>query len=510
MTSNPVSSILENVSPRTAAAVLVLLTIVFRIVSYVSSYRRLSHIPGPPLAAWTNLWWVRAATSRKGHLYLYEALEKYGPLVRIAPNILVTSDTDLVRKVNAVRSPYRKSDWYKAFRFDADRENAFSETNKDNHARLKSKLTPGYSGKENPNLEPDMDKVILTFVDLIKSKYVSKTGSLKPVDIGQKIQFLTLDIITCLASGRPFGWLEDEDKYEYIATMEANFPAMNFMSAVPVLSRLMRAPAFQRMTLPTVKDRVGMGKVKAVAHEIIAKRFEENKTQKQPRNDMLQSMINHGLNEGEIADDSLLQILAGSDTSGTILRSALIFTIANPRVYHRLQAEVTSAGVPSDQVISHARAQELPYLNAVIKETLRYYPVNTGLNPKVVGPEGDIYNGLHIPPGTEIGYSAWALYRHNPLYGADCAHFRPDRWIEADPDLLARMEREHELVFLTGRYKCLGERIARIELLKCLFEMMRRFDFSFMDPLRPLQKEDNYGLWIQRGLWVRVEELEVK
>jgi len=46
--------------------------------SYVTSYRRLSHIKGPPVAAWTDLWWINAALSRKGHLYLYDACRKYG------------------------------------------------------------------------------------------------------------------------------------------------------------------------------------------------------------------------------------------------------------------------------------------------------------------------------------------------------------------------------------------------------------------------------------------------
>ena len=435
-----------------------------------------------------------------------------GPLVRIAPNTLVTSDTDFVRKINAVRSPYQRSDWNKAFRFDADRDNAFSETDAEKHTKLKSKLSPGYSGKENPNLELDMDKVIMTFIELIKSKYISKSDILRPVDIGEKIHFLTLDIITSLSTGTPFGWLtDDEDKYSYIATIAASVPAMSFMGAVPFLSRLTRMPAFQRLVLPSVKDRIGMGAVKGVAHKIIAQRLQETRDQKRiQRKDMLQSMINHGLTEGEIADDFLLQILAGSDTSGVILRSALIYIVSNPRVYNRLKSEVMSTDIPLDSIISHAHAQQLSYLTAVIKETLRYYPINTGLSPKTVGPDGDVYNGLALPPGTEIGVSAWALYRHNPAYGEDCGHYRPERWLEAGPKQLARMEREHDLVFASGRFRCLGERIARMELSKCLFEMIRRFDFAFLDPLKLLEKEENHGLWLQRGLWARIEEAEAR
>lgn len=286
--------------------------------------------------------------------------------------------------------------------------------------------------------------------------------------------------------------------------MEENMPAMNFMSAVPILSRIMRIPAVQRAALPTVKDRVGMGKIKAVTRDIIARRFGPEKETKQ---DITQSFIKHGLTEAEIGDESLLQILAGSDTSATILRSGFIHIISTPRIYNRLQAECVGAGVPLTEVISNTRAVELPYLNAVVKEALRYHPAATGLMPRKVGPQGDTHNGMYLPPGTEIGFCAWNVYRKNTeAYGADADVFRPERWLEADEETLARMEKSHELVFGYGKYRCMGEKMARIELLKTVFELIRRFDFSFIDPTRPMESDTNYGLWIQKGMWLRVEE----
>ena len=188
--------------------------------------------------------------------------------------------------------------------------------------------------------------------------------------------------------------------FPLLQTMEENFPAMNFMSAVPILARILRIPAIQRATLPTVKDRVGMGKIKAVTRDIIARRFGPGK---EIKHDMTQSFINHGLTQAEIGDEALLQILAGSDTSATIIRSGFIQIISNPRVYNSLQAECDAAGVPLADIISNNRALELPYLNACVKEALRYHPAGTGLMPRRVGPEGDTHNGMYFPPGTEIG-----------------------------------------------------------------------------------------------------------
>lgn len=409
--------------------------------------------------------------------------------------------------MNSARTPFLKSNWYKAFRFDASRENLFSEIDKDKHDELRKKVGLGYSGRDNPNLEPDMDKVIFSLIGLIRSQYLSKGNTTKLMDFAQVIQYFTLDVITALALGRPFGWLEDggQDKYSYCATVEAAMPAMNFISAVPLLLKMMTIPAIQNLALPSMKDRIGMGAVKGAAHQVIAERFQEQ-SEKQGRNDMLQSFINHGMTQTEIADESLLQILAGSDTTATILRVLFICVSSNQTIYQKLMKEVDATAIPADKIISHNQALQLPYLNACIKETLRWYPVNTGLTPRMVGPQGDYYQGLYLPPGTQIGTCAWAVYRHNPVYGSDAEFFRPERWLESDAAQLAKMEKDHDLVFMYGPYRCMGERIARIELLKTVFELVRRFRFAVATPFRPLEKEECCGLMIQRGLMMRVEE----
>lgn len=422
----------------------------------------------------------------------------------------MTTDTDLIRRMNAPRSPYSKSTWYKAFRFDAKRENLFSETNEEKHNEMRKRVGIGYSGKDNPNLESDMDQVIFKLINLITSHSSSQYNETKTFDFGSTIHYFTLDAITALALGKSFGWLEDggRDKFAYCATIEATMPAMNFVSAVPFLLDLLAIPSVLNLALPSVKDRIGLGAIKGEAHKIIAQRFQsESKTQR--RNDMLQSFIEHGLTEGEIADESLLQILAGSDTTALILRVIFTSVSSNSHIHRTLLEEIDAVGMSMDKVIPYFRATQLPYLNACIAEALRWYPVATGLTPRTVGPGGDRYNGLYLPPGTEIGMAAWSVFRHNPVYGKDAAIFRPDRWIEADSESLAKMQKEHELCFMYGTYKCMGERIARIELSKVVFELMRRFEFSVANPMQPFSREDCYGLMIQRGLNMTVRERKV-
>ena len=109
-----------------------------------------------------------------------------------------------------------------------------------------------------------MDQVIWSLIHLVRRKYLTLGSVLKPMDFAQIAQFLALDVITCLSLGQPFGWIaEDKDMYEYVKTIEDNLPIMNVFSAVPLLSAIMRIPAVQKAAIPSVKDRVGMGKANA-------------------------------------------------------------------------------------------------------------------------------------------------------------------------------------------------------------------------------------------------------
>lgn len=474
----------------------------------VTSYWRLRHFRGPRWAAWSGLWYLRASKSGRAHLCLSEVCTEYGSLARIGPNTLVTCDEDLIRKINSVRSGYGKADYYKAFRFDAERENVLSETDTERNSAMRKKMAAGYSGKGNAHLEADIDCALRSLFKLWKDKYVSQGSTFRPLDLARGMQYLTLDIISTVSLGEPFGFVSrDEDLYEYIGTMTDNFPAMTFMSAVPTLSRIMRIPAVQRLVAPSVKDRIGMGRIKAVVRERISQRFGPEKV---VREDMTQSFIRHGLSQGEIEDDSLLQILAGSDTTATILRIGLIYIISNPRIYRRLQRECDSAQVPPTEIITNNRTLELPYLMACIQETLRHHPAASGHAPRVTPPHGDTHNGMYIPPGTVVTVCTWNTHRLNhDAYGEDAHIFRPERWLEAGPERRARMEKAHDLVFGSGAFTCMGERIARIELNKVLFELIRRYEFVLLNPVNPVEKNVNYGIFLQSGLWVRVGEREM-
>ena len=82
--------------------------------------------------------------------------------------------------------------------------------------------------------------------------------------------------------------------------------------------------------------------------------------------------------------------------------------ISNPKAYSKLMAEIDAAvadgRIPGrDKVITDSVGRELPYLQACIKEALRWLPPIAGLLPKQTPPEGDTICGHFVPGGVSIG-----------------------------------------------------------------------------------------------------------
>jgi cytochrome P450 len=188
---------------------------------------------------------------------------------------------------------------------------------------------------------------------------------------------------------------------------------------------------------------------------------------------MLTSFIRHGLTQEEASGEALLQVIAGSDTSATTIRSVLLYLLTNPHSYTRLQAEIdTSIAVGKiSSPIKDSEARQLPYLQAVIKEGMRIIPPAGGAFYKTVPPEGDVIDGKFVPGGMQIGSSPLGIHHDKKTFGEDADVFRPERWLEADPGRLALMTKTVDMVFHSGKYQCLGKPVALMEFNKIFVEV---------------------------------------
>jgi cytochrome P450 len=196
------------------------------------------------------------------------------------------------------------------------------------------------------------------------------------------------------------------------------------------------------------------------------------------KKDMLGHFVGKGLSQLRCEVEANLQIVAGSDPITTVLRSTLFLLAGTPMSYAKLRAEIDAAtndGSLSYPVTSYSEAQKLPYLTACLWEGLRMYPPLFGLKAKSAPLGGDTFKGVYYPEGTEVAICDDALCRNTSIFGEDAHLFRPDRWVQADPETRVKYRQTVDVVFGSGRFMCLGRHIAMMELHKTLVEV----SFSF-------------------------------
>ena len=383
--------------------------------------------------------------------------------------MILTDDPDLYRHMSAPRSAFTRGHWYKGMSFDARVDNILSMTDEKRHAELRTKLMPGYTGKEVPTLEADIDARILEFIHLVREEYAERK---QIMDFAKLAQYFTLDVLTKIAFGYPFGFLtKNQDLYEYNKRSTGFFPILELSCNVPFVNSVLKSPFMQAVAAPKPEDKMGFGAIIGICQKVVGERFRSNEKHEA---DMLGSFIKHGLTQEEAESESMLQILAGADSTATTVRCTFLYILTNAPVYARLVAEIEEAvqsGRISFPVIKDVEAQTLPYLQACIKEGLRMWQPLVGLATRRSPPQGETWKGVFIPGGVEVGISSTSMMKRKEVFGPDAGIFRPERWLEANQETLRAYERSWEITFSSGRSTCLGKGIALMELNKIFVEV---------------------------------------
>ncbi|KAK3047048.1 hypothetical protein LTR09_011473 [Extremus antarcticus] len=408
---------------------------------------------------------VLAGDNARTHKAQHTALKQYGSPARIGPNLLVTDDADLVRHMNAPGSKWTRSGWYAGMRMDPRTDSVFSTRDEKVHADLKAREAGGYNGRDIDTLESDVDARIMDLVDLINVKY-HKT----PMDLAEITRFFTLDVLSTIAFGGPFGFMaENKDLWDYNKESSNFLLILNLVLNHKFFRWIFFQPWFQAAAGPKDTDKKGMGPMLGVARKAVAERYGPDRKVKK---DMLGHFVEKGLSQVQCEVEAELQIVAGSDSTTTVLRSTLFLLMANPVAYNKLRDEIDSnVGVISFPVVKYNEAQKLPYLSAVIWEGLRMYSPLFGLKGKCSPPGGETVKGVYYPEGLEMSICNEALCRNPDVFGEDAEIFRPERWIEADDDTRKKYTRVVDAIFGSGRFLCLGRHIAMMEVHKTFVEV---------------------------------------
>jgi len=196
---------------------------------------------------------------------------------------------------------------------------------------------------------------------------------------------------------------------------------------------------------------------------------------KQKRYVFLTEMLKVTRDPKQLRDELLNILLAGRDTTASLLSHTFHILARRPDIWQKLKAEI-------DKLNGHRpdydTLRNLKYLKYLLNESLRLYPVvptngRFALKDTVL-PRGGGSNGespLFVPKGTIVAYSTYVMHRRKDIYGPDADEFRPERW---SPEEGLRPSWAY-LPFNGGPRICVGQQFALTEAGYTIVRMVQQF-----------------------------------
>ncbi|KAJ7610296.1 cytochrome P450 [Mycena polygramma] len=194
--------------------------------------------------------------------------------------------------------------------------------------------------------------------------------------------------------------------------------------------------------------------------------------------ELIETEQRHGLSQKESAWLAGIMFSAGAETTlGTLLNFVLAMTLY-PDVARKAQRELDRV-IGRDRLPTFEDQPRLPYLRAIIKETLRWRPVSPLAVPRRTT-EDDTYGGYLIPEGTNVIPNVWAMNRDPDIF-PDFDEFRPERYLDTTgkfDDVPADTHGMGHATFGFGRRICVGMNFAGQVLFIQTAMMLWAFDFE--------------------------------
>ncbi|XP_077233172.1 cytochrome P450 CYP82D47-like [Tasmannia lanceolata] len=188
-------------------------------------------------------------------------------------------------------------------------------------------------------------------------------------------------------------------------------------------------------------------------------------------------------------------ILGGTDTTALTLTWVLSLLLNHPHVLKKAQDEL-DIHVGKDRQVDESDINNLVYLQAIIKETMRLYPA-APLNVPHSAIEDCQVDGYHVPAGTRIMVNLWKLQR-DPRVWSDPLEFRPERFLTTHVDVDIRGQHFECIPFGSGRSSCPGISFALQVMHLALARLLHGFDMSTPSGA-PVDMSEGLGLNITKA-----------
>ncbi|KAG8050043.1 hypothetical protein GUJ93_ZPchr0009g339 [Zizania palustris] len=180
---------------------------------------------------------------------------------------------------------------------------------------------------------------------------------------------------------------------------------------------------------------------------------------------------------------------AGTETNSITVEWAMAELLRHPTVMNKVRAEL-QAVLGSKQLPDESDIGKLPYLRAVVMETMRLHPPSPLLMPHEAMADGAEVGGFAVPKGTKVIVNVWSIMR-DPAAWARPEEFEPERFVAgaggagAAEGLFRGGERLEFMPFGAGRRACPGTPMATRVVTLILASVLHAFEWRLPDGMQP-------------------------
>lgn len=402
-----------------------------------------------------------------------------GPVVRYGPNRYSINDVEAANLIYGHGARFAKSSWYSSWS-SPGAWSIFTDQSIQRHAQNRKMYQHTYSMTSLVTYEPFVDQASDLFCQRL-----SEMANTASVDMGHWFQCYAFDVIGLITYGKRLGFLDrGADIGGVIKALEDH---LVYATLVGIYSRW-HSYLYRLRNFLAGKKGAGRAYVLHFTKERVAEHQGKGQTGKTGAQDDLKTdaktgepflnkfISKHYQDPDNFTAEHIIvglaaNMVAGSDTTAISLSAMLYYLLLNPKYLHKLREEIETFRQEGrlSTPPTFKETQQMPYLQAVMKEALRVHPA-TGLPlERVVSGSGVTICGRYFREGVSdsqtpykrrtriadieksvVGINCWVEHRNRDVFGEDADVFNPERWLTVDEDRLSLMNRHWMPVSVTA------------------------------------------------------------
>ncbi|KAI0084580.1 cytochrome P450 [Irpex rosettiformis] len=441
-------------------------------------FHPLAKFPGPRWASFSPWWKINLEVLQGRNLTdeLFRLHAMYGDVVRIGPNELHFAKPNVYHEIYNPHNRWsRDPSLYHVFSIS---ESLLTIMEYPRAKKRKDILQPLFSRKAIIRMQHLIQDMANRMCHNMEEHSRNKTS----VDILRAYKCFSLDGITSFCFGTSMNATDAPDFEAPVGeAMHASLPIEPFLKHFPfVKNSLELFPAWvvstvqpQLSGLMDLREALRNQVKETVAHPEILEQAEHptifNNLLDVKDGGRPPSLIN-------LRDEALLMVFAGTDTSSTALTIGTMHILDRPDIHRKLNEELLQVWPNLSDRPTYEALDNLPYLKAVIKESLRLSSGVWSPMTRIVPREGAQIDGHFIPGNTAVGISNLFVHLNANIF-PNPHTFEPNRWLQskdADSESL-----DHWLVaFSKGPRSCLGLNLGWCQLVLGFANVFRRFQLE--------------------------------